>query len=682
MKNPNPTSKEAVRLNNLFQAFQSRRSKWIDRANENYAITLNDVEGTGTQFTAQQVQEIKDKGLIRTSINITIAIVEVLQAFLTSTEPSPNVYPIGESSKEFAYFYRECILWCLRENKFSSDLLEKLVIDQVVAGRGVVYARPSSVYDLNEFNIVLEYLPYSYYFPDPRSRRKDHQDSECIFIATPISRKRAMEIYGLTEEETYWATDELSGVKPQIPDLDNTSLLTGFEKEETIWIHEVFEKVPATLNILEDGTKTFKSVTQTVGPDGKMVWICGGVPCAPLKDSIQAAFIKRTLKLGNYIKSSDILPITLYPFGIYSHTHVSTPFEYPLVHNFIDLVYGINRFVALCVENAQVSSNSGDIAPKGAIDDHEAYSVQRSKPGGVTEYNADPSLPNGGAPVQRQNTPLNNAFYSLYKELIAMVEYVTGILPLLQGNASQAPLTEGATNTITSFGMQRPKMYARRIDSANDVLGRIIIEMFQAFAPERAVLRYIDGTSAMTEIKANVMLQKQQTEQGEVYNESYPGELASIIDKESEEKAKIIFGDFRQGKYSVYFKSTSGLPSTRAMAMDFLKTLLGRMSNDAMSIAVAEALFKVADMPEADQILRKVDSIQQMSQQIQQKDEQLKQLDSEIQSLQSKLESEIMARKEAEIDADIAKKAAKVDLEIDKVKSNIKEIKKKEVQHA
>jgi len=674
-KDNNQSIPEIEKFNKYFNIFKSSSSTWMERASEYYQVVVNDVDGTGTQFTTEQLKTIKELKIISSSVNIAIAIIEVLQAFMTASEPIPNVYPIGNSSKEYSYFWREVLLWAIRENKFGKDILESLIFDQIVTGRGVVYVRPASYYDYNDFNIVIEKVNFTQYFPDPRSKRRDHQDSEMIFLSIPVSKEKAKKVYGLTDEEINMATgwfESVASTSIHNPVINNSgvSSLTAFG-EEQLYIQEIFEKEKATLFILQDGTKTFERPETYIGADGVLVDL--------VKDEVTKIYIRRNVKVGNFIKSSDLLPITMYPLIIYGHTHVGTPYEYGMISQIIDLLYAINKYISLVIQSAQTASTPGYIAPKGSISDHKQFRESTSQVGGIGEYEPDPTLDNNGKPEQRIPQALNNAFYSLFKEFIGLIEYVTGVLPLLQGNASGAPDTLGATNQVTSFGMQRPKMYSRRVDSANDTLGQVIIEMFQAYAPEKVVLNYVKNTSAMTEIVANINLSMQQNEQGQqVYQEDYLGEKASIIQDMATNQLKVIFGDFREGKYKTYFQSTGGLPNTRAQAIDFLNTLLGRMSNDQMSVAVTEALFKLADVAEADEILRNINSVNQLSQQLQQTQAQATELQKENEMLVKKLENQIFATKEAEIEAEVKVKKYQVDAAVKDLKDATKEEKKKE----
>ena len=658
--------------------YKSKRDKWINRVLEYEAVVHNDVDGTGTQFSTEQIKTLKEKYLIGTSINFSIAIVETLQAFLTANEPSPDVIPVGNSTKTSAYFHREVIKACLNANNFS-EIQEQIVKDMLISGRGIYFVKPSSFYEYNNFNVVIEPLDYRLYYPDPNSKLRSHQDQEMFFIARPMFSEKAKKIYNLSQAEV----DLSSGLWWEGADslIDNPSYVdtSNLTNQTFVWVQEIYEKVKATLYITEEGQKSFTKPEPYLDRQGRIKNL--------VVDEREQVFIKRIIKIGNYIKDETLLPINLYPIAIIGHTWNRNPFEYGVIHNFIDLNHALNKVVSVLIENAQQSSNAGWTAPEGAVS-NKAKWENSNQPGALKEYTPQPGLPDGGKPTRDLPLPLNNAFYTLFTIFKSLIEYVTGILPLLQGSAENAPDTAGATNTLANFGMQRPKLYARRIDSGTNILGKLIIQMYQAFAPEENVMRYVNNTSAMVEIMSNIRVKIEQTPEGQkiIQTNDPNGQLASVIQIEGEKEAHTIFSDVTAGEYDVIFRSASNLPSTRAQAVEFLKTLLGRMSSDAMSIAVVEALFKLADVAEADEVLRNMNAIDQSEKQVQQLTQQNEQYAKALEDLQNKLEQQILATKEAEIESAVEIRRAKADALLNEMESKIKEdkaeAKKKQVEYS
>lgn len=654
-------------LNKDFQRYKTARDKWARRALEYEMVVNNDVDGTGTQFTSEELNTLKERYGIPLSVNISVAFIEQLQAFLTSPKPSVTCIPIGNSSKPYAYVHREYINSLLYFNDFSIKQ-EKTIFDMAVVGHGILYVTLSDFFVSNMFNVNIKNLDWRSVYFDPFSKEQDYQDSERIFVVLPMMKSKAKKIYGLSDEELDFACSNLEDYEGLYTSNQNLDITwTTPEMTTNVWIYEIYEKVIATLYILENGKKTFDSPNSTViDENGQLVKLVNGVK---VTDEMNATFVKRYLKVGNFIKDERILPIRLYPFSIYNHTHVRNPYPYGLVHHFIDIQHTLNKCLALTIENAQVSANGGWIAPEGNITDKNKFQREMSTPGGVGEFAPDQNLPNGGAPIPKMAQPLNNAWYTLFQQLIKLVEYITGIYELNMGNAENSPNTVGATQSIQSFGTQRPKMYARRIDIANQRLGEILIQMYQAFAPQGNLMTLINETEAYGEIETNVSaIIDQQT--GQVSIDDRGQDKATIIRNLATQEAAVITGDIRAGQYKVRFASSTDLPTTRQAAMNVLTSLMSRMSDDATAVAIAQATLKLMDYPEIDKVLRDTDMIQQLQSTIQQQGEQLKQVIDSNKKLQTENESLEKKAILADMDAQNDKRIARLDMILGKMEKD------------
>lgn len=668
-------TQKITELNKDFVRYKSARDKWARRALEYEMVVNNDVDGTGTQFTDKELQSMKERYGIPLSVNISVAFIEQLQAFLTSPKLSVTCIPIGNSSKPYAYVHREYINSLLYFNDFPIKQ-EKTIFDMAVVGHGILYVTLSDFFISNMFNVNIKNLDWRSVYFDPFSKEQDYQDSERIFVVVPMMASKAKKIYNLTDDELEFACSTLEdyeGLYTNNNNLDITWVTP--EMNNNVWIHEIYEKVFATMYMLENGKKVFDSPNATVvDENGQLVKLVNGVKVV---DELNATFVKRYLKVGNLIKDERILPIRLYPFAIYNHTHVRSPFPYGIVHHFIDIQHTLNKCLALTIENAQVSANGGWTAPEGSIQDKNKFQKEMSTPGGVGEYAPDQNLPNGGQPQQKLPQPLNTAWYTLFQQLIKLVEYITGIYELNLGNSENAPNTVGATQSIQSFGTQRPKMYARRIDIANQRLGEILIQMYQAFAPQGNLMTLINETEAYGEIETNVSaIVDKQT--GQVSIDDRGQDKATIIRNLVTQQVAVITGDIRAGQYKVRFASSTDLPTTRQAAMNVLTSLMSRMSNDATAVAIAQATLKLMDYPEIDKVLRDTDMIQQLQNTITQQQEQLKQVIDSNKKLESENESLEKKAILADMDAENSKRMARLDMIMGKMEEMKNKAEKKD----
>ena len=658
---------ENSRLNQMFVRYHSAGQKWRGRAKEYEELIFNDVEGTGTQFTQEDLDKLENSYGIPLSVNIALAIKEQFQAFLTGVAPVIDVIPVGaQADKFFAYVWRELIVGNLRMNNFPLQQ-EKAIGDLTTAGHGILHICPNRFFKYNEFNTVIKRLRYEHVYLDPNSTDKLFQDCEAQIIALPITKTRAKKEYGLTDDEMKFAsmiipTDSTKGAF-------NPSQALGSDpafEEAKIWIFEFFEKIKSTVYILNNGIRTCETQPMPyVGEDGKLV--------QTYMDSYDGVFIQRIVKVGNLIIDKETMPITFYPNFPYVAGHNDTPYTYPIMHFIVDLVHALNKIMAITIENAQKGSNFGMTAAEGTIIDEERFQRDRSTPGATTYYIPDPSLPDGGRPQVIQPAQLSNAWFSLFKEIISLIEYITGIFDLMQGNAQNAPQTLGATSNITNFGTQRVKMQARGLDHTNQELLNCMIEFMQAYAPPGNLMRYLSDSEALMEIKTNVAgTIQQQGEQAGFVEQQGGQQMATIIENMTTENVKAILGDSKIGEYRVAYRSSNNLPTTRQMALQVLQTAMSRTSNDAMGMAIMRMALQLMDYPEVDKLLREADMVQQLQQQVEQLAEENGMLKKMAQSAQQDVQGAEKKAELADMDAKLAKLQSDVKVGLAQMKEQIK----------
>lgn len=641
---------ELSRYNRKFIRYQSARQQWRDRFIEYESLLFNDIEGTGTQLTKAQLLELEQKYAIPITANVLVAIVEQLLSFLTLNDPTVTVTPVGDSSKHFAYVWRELGLATLQLNKFKKHQ-KRVTRDCLTGGHGVFQVKPNNFYSFNEFNTVVKRIRWEYVYIDDTSEDDDFQDSEMMFVAKRILKKKAQKDYKLTNKQISFASQTLS-VDSWAPTQSKVNLNSGLDTEETlIWIQEIYEKVPATVYIMPDGTPTTKQPEQPyIDTNGQLV-----TPPQAIAQ-YQRVCVKKCIKVGNLLVHKEIMPISKYPFIFYVHTHKDDPYTYGVVHMVADCCYALNKALALTLENAQKGSNYGTMSPSGSIVNKDEWEKQGATPGGNQEYIPDPSLPNGGAPVIKQPLPLSNAWFTFFQQMIKLIEYITGIFDLMQGNGANAPQTLGATTSLQNFGTQRVKSLAENFDIANEQLMELIIEFIQAYAPKGNIMHYLYDTDAYrtirTDVEGAIMKNAEGTER---FQEQAGGkQMATLIEDSVTNRITAIVGQVKLGQYKVHYNSANNLPSTRNAALQIITQALAHVGNEQLAIALMKQALKLADMPQVDEALKEADVLTQQQQQIAQMSQEIEQMIKENEQLKSKLENSIMREKVAEIEAKIA----------------------------
>jgi len=673
---------QITRYNTLFTYYSQVRKPWEERGLEYEMLARNNVDGTGTQYTKEQLLDIRKRYGIPLSINILHALKEQCQAFLTGLKPSIGVVPVGDSAKNACYIWRELITAVQELSDFRVHS-EMGISDTLDVGHGVFIMKENDFYNHNSFNVNIKRIPWHWVYIDPNSKDPHYQDAELIFVAYPIPKSKAKKLYNLTDEEMQLANSNIGGKAYNIKDIFGGNGLSG----DYIWLFDIYEKIKLPTYILADGKKVYEKplVNSYIDASGKIQNL--------IVKETQEVVVKRVFKVGNYIYGEEVMPIKNYPLFFYSFAYNGSPRPESLAHHVVDIQKMVNKLLALIIEITQKSTGSGTFNAQGTIINQEEYETSMSTPGASTPFIPDSTLSNDGAPIQKQPYQTPNNVIVLWERLIKLMEYITGIFDLMQGNAENAPQTLGATQSLQNFGSQRPKMYVRHMDDTHKIMFETFIQFYQKYAPPENTINYLSGTNTMVSIKTNVQAKnqeqiqayiKQMQQQGQQVSESDLNNMvASFVDNEAKKEVMSYVGDLSVGEYLVRFQSTSDMPNTQSQVIGFLQTLLSRTSNDAYGMAIVKMMLTIANYPEVDKILQDVDVIGQLQQEVAQLQQQVEAANKAGQQLQAEAENSEIKARDSKLDANMQVAKAKIDLALKDINSQNKELQtqKKKVEN-
>ncbi len=198
-------------------------------------------------------------------------------------------------------------------------------------------------------------------------------------------------------------------------------------------------------------------------------------------------------------------------------------------------------------------------------------------------------------PTQKQTQSYTNAWFGFFRELIKLVEYVSGMLDLVQGHSENAPETADATRNLITGGTQRVKMLTRGIDYSMEQLCDLMIEFVQAYSPRNNILTYVSDTEAKMRIRTDVEGSLQQQQNGDTsFQEQENGQqLATIVENLTTQKLLAIVGTPKIGQYKIRYQSASNMPSTRLAAQQIITSAISRMQGDSTALALLKASLKL-----------------------------------------------------------------------------------------
>lgn len=349
---------------------------------------------------------------------------------------------------------------------------------------------------------------------------------------------------------------------------------------------------------------------------------------APKKRKIQVANISKVIKrriktvfmVGNKVIDRDVLHMNKYPIHHLSFQHFLSPNRtFGTIHYIYDLVNAQNKFWSMLIYEMQVNNNRRVLYYQGTIANKDNIEKAWRQPNAWIELIANPSLPNSGMPIIMEPSPLNQATTYVIETLKQLVEYVTGIFGVMQGDASQAPTTMGATQSLQTFGSQRPKLYARSLEYVLQDLAYTTICMAQVYTPKEKVLQYFDPNGDQQEVQI----------------------MSSNVDMQ----------------FKVRVDIANSLPTDRQLFAQLLGMVAGQTKNPYVADFLTKNMLKQLDMPDAIKLAEDLDTI--------------KQLEGQLQQMQQQLDAESKRNNALENNLYQKDLSHKVDLASEQAKSNI-----------
>ena len=586
-----------------FLQYRASRQKWYTDRVENDRFYHN------VQYTDGEEKDIKAKGQSPVTINITHAIVKQIISFLTANSPTWYVDPVGDSDKQSTYLFRkllEATWYQSRGRRQFSQICKEVGVTGI--GYGMVTPKAS-----NPFGVDFKRVPYHNVYIDPYSSEFDFSDADNIIISKLLSKNQASIFLDLSLDDIdqYAASDETMAMPSDDPMVSNYPryiLPTGnmksrvriiqrmtIEKTPAYIITPIDNKVPLTRKIyfkLDDRLKQLEA----------RKWI------KIEKKDLKA--LAKYISLGKYCEKY-YLPMDSYNITPFIDEYAGNP--YPL--GALDFLYGLqrtlNKFILLTILNASLSNNMKMIAVKNSINKQQ-YEDSYAVPGTLLEWEPNPEMPDGGKPEQINPVPLSNEFFAFPQLIISMMEYITGIFGVMQGNPDSAPRTASGLMSLQNFGGQKVKLLGRNMEDALVNVGNNTITLFQNYAGFNQVISYFNEQSGVTEqLKFNTL-------------NVYDGGKFNIEN------------DLSVGKYTARVEIRQDYGSERQAKAAVLANVMAQTK----TMALLKPILKLADIPEADEVLKEVDEIAKLTQQGQQQQQALQRM----QTVNDQLQNEILRK--------------------------------------
>ena len=636
------------------------RKHWLENAKKAEDYYYQDVEGTGTTYTAAQHQKITDTTNIPVTMNFLYPVVNQKLAILANTKPSVRVISTDGRAKQPAMILDK-IKHGILYNSHSQVEMENMIKDMLIAGMGHIMVTPSDYYRPGMFNLTLSHVPYDEVILDINAKKRTLEDMEGFFVEKAFTLPKAMKLYGdiisaLRDDEgnpvdikaftsQTWVEGELTEVQDVVT--------TAWNADDRIIVREFYEKVFTTMySVMNPDTGLTEYLfAENLTEEQQML-------LAASTDQVQDIFVRKHILLGDFCVWTETLPISEFPLKTAFFEWGGKAYRsYGMMHFTIGMQEASDKILSIMVLNGILSNNAGWIAPKGSIaeEDRKKWEDYGNNPRVIKEFVPKIYQNEVLIPSREPVSQLSNFYPMVLEMLKSGIEYSTGITPILQGNPQESGVDVfSSLQQYQNAAMMRIQLATTHINETVRDLGQVLIE-------------YVAST-----ITPNTY---------QFFDEN--GDLNEL------EIARDYINNMRKFRYLVATMPATALPTQRlAIATELMKIAQSSPDPAERQILTQKGL-ELSDIREYDDIMEKLDTVKNAQSKLQDLQEAYNRLMETSKQMENKfinisLENRILKQlssKEAQIEGEFAKLETKLSiagkLADDKIKGE-QEIKNKE----
>jgi hypothetical protein len=581
-----------------YNAWKSKRDKWLKYALECKAYYYNDVEGTKTTYTQKQMDAIKRKSGMPVTINYLYPTANQDIALLIQTKPSHKTVSMDGRFKERC----EVIDKMSYHLMYSSNAVlenEEAVKNTVIMGLGHLMIDQKGFFEPGEFGFTYRNADPGEIILDAGSKRRDNQDMLGYFVDRVISYINFCATYKPM-------VDELRDRKGRPVTLEyfRSSKFLGGRKDPKgtydvnnpdVWVREYYDKIFTTMYLVQNEKGSYmKLFRENLVPGTE--WLLEGA-----KESLEGIYVRKWTIAGDKVIGREVMPLTSYNCITNYYEWAGHPYDcYGMVHFAKAMQDALDKSIQLMLINGMMQNNAGYKTPKGSIapQDKQNWELYGNDPTKLKEY--VPVVVGGKAFIPERETiqPLSN-FYPMITEMMKQGIYdVTGIRPILSGDTSEAKVDVfSSLRQYQDAAMQRVIMAVTHINQSQVMMGNIMIEYLGSMVNPSDYYAFYDEKGVLNEMQIALEM-AQDLSLGRFKMLSVPGQLMpSQRTATSSELYKIAQSTADPYERQVYTQTAlefADIPGTKPLQekLDTVKQLSGQIESLQKQIERQEEIIK------------------------------------------------------------------------------------------
>lgn len=645
-----------------FNAWRGERDKWLTKAEEDEEYYYSDVEGTGTNYTKNQIETIQSNMNIPVSINYIYPQVNHKYAILAQSKPSFRlISAIDDDTLEKFIFILEGAKYSVLYKSDSETSINEATLQSLVMGQGILHVVDENYFMPGQFGIAIEHLHPSYVILDANARKENLSDMTGYFICKQLTFDMAkMQYQSLLDQ-----INEYYQLNVKMENFANTvfgsrsgmNQVVSVGEYRSVDVTEYYDMVFTVKHTFEDQEtgELLHVFEENFFPEQ---W---AVMQSFLKPEMEerGIYVRKTLFLGDTMVAFTIFSDTRFPIAVAFFEFGGRPYRsYSMIHFMKAIQQAYDKVIQMMITNGILTNTAGWVAPEGSIspEDEVKWEQHLLNPMVLKKYRPVVEGNQVLLPERIQVAQLS-PFYSQFLEQLKLgMEYITGVNPMIQGNPTYGQKIDvfSTLQQYQSAAMQRVQLSVNDINKMMERLGNIVLSrLLENIKPEQIY----------------VFLDK---EQNEVTIKGLPVQIINTL---------------RKSKYMLQAIPAESSPSQKlSMATELFKIAQTTKSPYERNIYIQKA-FELSDLKGFADMQEEIDQIRQLEQQLNQMQEQIKR-DEELKKqmenrvIAAELKAKIAEALSSGIDQINTKKAeATKDIEIEKLKEQLKEERKEKKEN-
>ena len=623
----------ALQSRELYNRYNnSARQDWASNVREDEQFRFN------KQFTKKQKGTIESRGHSAVVINQIDPAVEASKAIMTSRKPGWSCVGREDTDVKSAKMV-----------EFMLEHMYDLSNGRMIVGNSAEdYSSKSmaaflAFYDKNasygKGRVMFTDIDPLELFIDPSAKRRDIEDAENILIVKEMTLAQAIRYMPDKKEQILKSASSYENIYP-LPDLESDEGLTfpgeidsDYLDEKRLMIERYTKKQVRLIRVLEQFTnsefafteeeyqeylgKTYLRFQNTVieaddaegmqllmsqidptqlseiqEVTGEMLVEEGLIQSKP----IEIYRVCRYISIEDQLLVEEIMGVDEYPIKVAMNKWNRTPYPSSDVRFAKGINQYINKFNSLLIAHTTRSTNIPLLIPRGSAD-IKTVREEWHKPDAVIDFN-----PEFGTPFTPSPTPIASEAFTMIDRWKKDIQYQFGISELMHGFSEDSPATFRGTMAMEEYGQRKIKSKLRDIEDALAGIGRVAFKMMQQYYTQDEVVRIMQPSGQVSEIRINYM-----------GVDDFSGEIKK-------------FNDMSIGEYDIRVLAGSTLPSNRWAQFDYYMQLADRGYIDQVEV------LKKTELVDVDGVLNRMSYVKQLEEALQKQEEEIKKLSGDLQT--------------------------------------------------